>query len=132
MQFHDGVGLAALPKSRQPIRVAFFIGSDVTSHIVVNRLIPILLDSGISVLLYLTRSRPSPRRAAVLRQLHFVEHALLQDYAYPYVDLHGAPWSDGFNTPDGWLVVAPKQLSVSTVDDVNDPELVAAPADVDL
>ena len=107
------------------IRVAFFLGSDITSHLIANRLLPILLDSGISVRLYLTRASANADRPEPLRHLFFVEHTLLQEHAYPYADLHGTPRSDGFNTPNGWLALAPDRVQVREVEDVNTPEFIA-------
>jgi len=106
------------------IRVAFFLGSDITSHLIANRLLPILLDSGMSVRLYLTRAEANPDRPELLRQLFFVEHTLLQEHAYPYADLHGTPRSDGFNTPKGWRSLAPDRVTVYEIDDVNTPEFI--------
>jgi methionyl-tRNA formyltransferase len=116
-------------RTNRPTRVAFFLGSDIISHLIANRLIPILLDSRISVRLYLTRTRLDRSRPRMLQQLFFVEHTLLQDYAYPYVDLHGVPRPERFNTPQGWHTLAPAQLTVSEVEDVNDPDFVAGLTD---
>jgi len=113
----------------RPTRVAFFLGSDLTSNIIANRLLPILLGSHISVLLLLTRGKTSPRRPLALRRLFFLEHTLLQNYAYPHVDLYGVPGPDRFNSPEGWRSLAPGRLVVRTVDDVNEPGLVAELAD---
>ena len=60
-----------------------------------------------------------------MQQLHFVEHALLQDYAYPYADNFGVPAPDAFNTPNGWRGLAPAGLTVRDVANVNDPDFVA-------
>jgi hypothetical protein len=132
MRFRTGKR-PALFRARRPTRVAFFVGSDITSHMVVNRLIPILLDSGVSVVLFLTRAKPSKSRPRTLQHLFFVEHTLLQDYAYPYVDLHGIPRPDGFNTPDGWRAIAPsEELTVRPVTNVNDPLFVSSLSDLDI
>lgn len=109
----------------RPVRVALFLGSDVTSHTVANRLLPILLRSRASVYLFLTRAKPNSRRPERLRKLAFVEHALLQDYAYPYIDNFGVPAPDAFNSPNGWRALAPAGLTVRDVADVNDPKFVA-------
>lgn len=109
----------------RPTRIAFFLGSDLTSHIIANRLLPILLGSHIEVRLFLTRGKTSDRRPLALRRLFFVEHNLLQDYAYPYVDRYGVPGADHFNSPAGWRALAPGRLAVRAVDDVNDPAFVA-------
>jgi hypothetical protein len=116
----------------RPTRIAFFLGSDLTSHIIANRLMPILLDSRIRACLFLSRGKTSERRPLALRRLFFIEHVLLQDYAYPYIDLHGVPGPDRFNSPEGWRALAPDRLTVCAVDDVNDPRLVAWLADAQI
>jgi methionyl-tRNA formyltransferase len=108
----------------QPLRVALFLGSDITSHMIANRVIPNLLDSGLQVQLFLTRGSSSASRPLPLRQLFFVEHTLLQEFAYPYVDAHGIPQPGRCNTPGGWRVLAPDHVTVSEVEKVNDPEFV--------
>jgi Formyl transferase len=120
-----GLGKRPPIRMNRPIRVTFFLGSDVTSHLIANRLIPILLDSRISVRIWLTRAKLNKSWPRTLQQLFFVEHTLLQDYAYPYVELHGIPRPDRFNTPQGWHSLAPDQLTLSQVEDVNNPDFVA-------
>lgn len=115
--------------AQRPFRVAFFLGSDITSHLVANRLIPIFLDEGMSVLLCLTRGKFNPSRPQTLRHLFFVEHVLLQDHAYPFVDAWGVPQPGHRNTPAGWLAIAPGQVTVCQVPDVNDPAFVTRIAD---
>lgn len=114
---------------RRPLRVAFFLGSDITSHLIANRLIPILLNEDISVQLYLTRGKLNPRRPQALRQLFFVEHVLLQEYAYPFIDAWGVPQPGRCNTPAGWVALAPGRVTACGVPDVNDPAFVAGLAD---
>jgi methionyl-tRNA formyltransferase len=119
-------------KLERPIRVAFFLNSDITSHIVVNRLLPILLRSGATVHVFLTHSQPHRNHPRRLWQLYFVEHVLLQEHAYPYVDNFGIPAPDHFNTPAGWRALLPPGSTVRDVKDVNDPEFVAGLADENL
>lgn len=109
---------------RRSATVAFFLGSDMTSHIIANRLIPILIGSNIRTILFTTHGKSSDKRPATLRQLFFVEHTLLQEHAYPYVNEHGVPGFGGFNTPEGWQQLAPELVTVVPVTKVNDPEFV--------
>jgi Formyl transferase len=108
----------------RPLRVAFFLGSDITSHLIVNRLIPILRSTDISVVLFLTRAKPNSKRPRTLQQLLFLEHILLQEYAYPYVDLHGTPTPHQPNSPNGWQSIDPHGVYVQHVPDVNDADFV--------
>lgn len=110
----------------RPLRVAFFLGSDITSHLIVNRLIPILRSTDISVVLFLTRACPNNKRPRTLQQLLFLEHTLLQEYAYPYVDLHGTPSTHRPNSPTGWQFIDPHGVYVQHVSDVNDTGFVAS------
>ena len=119
---HDGRRGAG----QRPLRVAFFLGSDATSHLIANRLIPIMLEQDMSVQLYLTRARPSARRPETLRQLFFVEHGLLQEHAYPFIDSLGVPQPGRCNTPTGWLALEPGRITAQLVPDVNDPAFVGS------
>jgi hypothetical protein len=109
--------------AHQP-RVAFFAGSDITTHLILARLVPGLRAAGVASTLFLTRAKPSRRRAPTLKNLFFVEHTLLQDHAYPYVDAYGQPRPDGMNSPEGWRRLGLPDVDVHEVADVNAPEFV--------
>lgn len=128
-------GSGKYPSStRRPLRVAFFLGSDITSHLIVNRLIPILLEKETSLQLYLTRGKLDPRRPQALQDLFFLEHVLLQDHVYPFIDAWGVPQPARCNTPAGWLALSPDRIAARQVEDVNDSAFVAhlATQDIDL
>ncbi|HEX4722169.1 MAG TPA: formyltransferase family protein [Pseudonocardiaceae bacterium] len=125
MPFVAPVHVIPAQSTGRPTKVAFFLGGDLTSHIIANRLLPILLRSRVEVHLFLTRAKPNRNRPERLQQLFFVEHTLLQNYAYPYVDNFGVPVPDAFNTPNGWRALAPAGLTVRDVKNVNDPDFVA-------
>ncbi|WP_170305237.1 formyltransferase family protein [Kitasatospora viridis] len=101
------------------------MGSDVTSHLIVNRLISVLRGADVSFVLGLTRGKTSAERPLPLRQLFFVEHTLLQEHAYPYIDAHGLPAAGRFNTPNGWQRLGLPDVEVRHVKSVNDPEFIA-------
>lgn len=111
-------------QTNRPLRVAFFLGSDLTSHLIANHLIPLLRATDISVVLFLTTAKPNSTRPRTLRQLSFLEHTLLQEYAYPYVDLHGTPTPHRPNSPNGWQFVDPHGVYVQHVQDVNDADFI--------
>ncbi|GAA1248389.1 hypothetical protein GCM10009665_44060 [Kitasatospora nipponensis] len=107
------------------LKIAIIMGSDVTSHLIVNRLLGVLQAANVSFVLCLTRSRASARRPLALRQLFFVEHTLLQDHAYPYIDAYADPAAGRLNTPDGWKRLRLPNVEVRQVEDVNAPEFVS-------
>jgi methionyl-tRNA formyltransferase len=118
----------------RPVRAAFFVGGDVTAHFIVNRLIHSLRGTGTSFLLFLTRGKSKRTNPMTLRQLFFVEHTLMQEYAFPYVDACGQPSPWSANTPNGWRLMGLPKVEVCEVADVNDPSFVSSlsAADIDV
>ena len=106
------------------MKIAFLVGSDLTSHLIVNDLVPDLVERGHHVLLYYTASRPNPKAPEELQRLFAVEHALLGDHIYP--GLRADPGRS--NSPEGIRRLWSPHVSVVHVADVNAPEFVAAVA----
>ncbi len=106
------------------LTVAFIVGSDVTAHSIVNRITPALLAQGHTTHLVYTRGAPKKSAPQALRQLFFVEHTLLQEHAYPFIDRHGKPSPSHPNSPEGWRALGTDLVQVHEVADVNDPDFV--------
>jgi hypothetical protein len=117
---HDAPGVA----TDRSLTVAFIVGSDVTAHSIVNRITPALLAQGHTTHLVYTRGVPKKTAPAALRQLFFVEHTLLQEHAYPFIDRYGKPSPTHANSPEGWRALGTDVVQVHEVADVNDPDFV--------
>lgn len=116
----------------RPLAVAFIVGSDVTAHCIVNRITPALVARGHTVHLMYTHGSPKRTAPRALRELFFVEHTLLQEHAYPFIDRYGKPAPHRANSPGGWRELGNDRVHVHDVADVNDPGFVAAIDDLGL
>jgi hypothetical protein len=104
----------------KPQSVAVFLGSDLSSHLIANRLIRVLTAGGHSVSVHYTYASANPRAAMPLRELFFVERRLLTEYAYPYLDKHGEPCPGRANSPQGWRALSLPLVHVEETENVND------------
>lgn len=114
------------------LTVAFIVGSDVTAHSIVNRITPALLAQGHTTHLVYTHGAPKRSAPEALRQLFFVEHTLLQEHAYPFIDRNGKPSPTRPNSPAGWRSLGSDLVRVHEVADVNDPAFVDSLAELRL
>ncbi|MFC0435074.1 formyltransferase family protein [Kutzneria buriramensis] len=103
------------------MKIAFLIGSDLTSHLIVNDLLPELLARGHEVLLNYTANRPNSQAPAALRRLYTIERALLAEHVYPHV----TPDPSRSNSPAGIAQLYAPQVTVRQVANVNAPAFVA-------
>jgi folate-dependent phosphoribosylglycinamide formyltransferase PurN len=117
-------GAAARTDEPRPLRVALFLGSDITAHSIANALLPELLDRGHSVTLYLTYGHAKKDAPKPLHELFFCEHTLLQRYGYPYLDRHAKPDPERPNSPGCWRELGRHGVRVTSVEDVNDPDFI--------
>ncbi|MFF4653299.1 formyltransferase family protein [Streptomyces sp. NPDC001380] len=108
------------------MRVAFFVGNDVTSHLIVNQAFPRILEAGHTPYLCYTRQRPAPRAEPELRELFHYERGLLDGCVYPYLDSLPAPLHGTFLSPAGIARLHRGAVVVRSVEDVNSPEFVAS------
>jgi methionyl-tRNA formyltransferase len=109
----------------KPQHVAVFLGSDLSSHLIANRLIRVLTAGGHSVSVHYTYASANPRAARELRELFFVERRLLTEYAYPYLDKHGEPCPGRANSPQGWRALSLPLVHVEETENVNDAAFIA-------
>lgn len=112
-------GAAGRTQHTRSLRVALFLGSDLTAHSIANAVVPELLDQGHSVSLFLTEGHAKKGAPRPLRELFFCEHTLLQRHGYPFLDRHADPDPEHPNSPACWDCV--DGVRVQPVADVNDP-----------
>ena len=111
-------------------RVVLFAGDNGTSHAVLNRLIPELLDSGIEPIVLLTPGTNSPKaKIQEIQDFSFFETDLLEnvyDYlenSYPLTKNGGQPRENRFYSPDQLADLY--GIHMEKIRDVNDPRLIA-------
>ncbi len=70
-----------------PLKIAFFIGSDIMSHLMVNELVPRLIAMGHTPAIYLPSDTVnSGKKPHALEELTFFERKLLQNHVTPYLN----------------------------------------------
>ncbi|MEV4502405.1 formyltransferase family protein [Streptomyces klenkii] len=103
------------------LQVAFFVGSDVTSHLAVNAAVRSLAAEDVGIHLFHTAQKPNPAAPRDRRDMFFLEHQLMNEVLYPHLDAAGA--ADGpYRTPDALARMDPKRITVQRLDSVNSPE----------
>ncbi|MFH8788426.1 formyltransferase family protein [Streptomyces roseoverticillatus] len=105
------------------LQVAFFVGSDVTSHLAVNAAVRSLATEDVGIHLFHTVQKPNPAAPRERRDLFFVEHQLTNDVLYPHLD--AAAVAEGpYYTPDALARMDPKRITVQRLDNVNSPDTI--------
>jgi len=108
--------------------IALFAGSDISTHLLVNALVPTLLSTGYHVRLYLPSHRPAARAfPPELEELTFFERILPSQVLYPYLDATPACTAAQCSSP---RQIAEKHgIALAEVENVNNPEFLAELAD---
>lgn len=78
----------------KPKKVGLFVGSDITAHLILNKVVPEMIDSGFRPVIFMPEHKlPSPNtekgqnaRAPELKRLAFFERRLLAEVVYPYLN----------------------------------------------
>lgn len=132
----EGSGLQEAFENRavnKPNRVALFVGSDITSHIALNRLIPQMLENGFEPVVYLPVHKPSKKPEAQYPEVQnfaFYERGVTNKCIYPLIEQSETPLMTKDGKPIPGLNYSPKQLGalydieVTDVENVNDPDFI--------
>ena len=68
------------------LHIALFLGTDVSSHLLTNKLCHALIRQGHKISLFFPKHKPSAKAAlAPLRELAFFEREILNNYIYPHL-----------------------------------------------
>lgn len=105
-------------------QVIFFVGQDVTAHLIMNSVVKDMLAKGVyEPVLYFPKNTYSARAdIAPLREFAFYDKILLNETVYPFINKNPSDLSDNLSPQQ----FAKKHgLHVENVDDVNNPDFVA-------
>lgn len=104
-------------------KIALFIGSDISSQLLLNRLVPEMKQAGYEPVVYFPTHKPSKKiPPAMLQDLGFYERRISNEVIYPLLNENGIQ--------KGAQNFSPEQLSsvynieVHETDDINAPEFV--------
>lgn len=68
-------------------KVALFIGSDITAHLVLNKIVPEMIDSGFRPVIFMPKHKSSEKaNLPELKKMAFFERKILADVVYPYLN----------------------------------------------
>ncbi|KIZ16631.1 formyltransferase family protein [Streptomyces natalensis] len=105
------------------LQIAFFIGSDVTSHLTVNAAIRSLAGEDVGIHLFYTGQKPPSSAPRERRDLYFIEHQLTNGVLYPYLDAANVPVGP-YQTPLAIAQTAPGRIRSERVSEINSPALI--------
>lgn len=104
-------------------KIAIFTGNDVTAHIVLNGVVPGMIQSGYVPVLYMPEHKPSPKAdLPELREYAFMERGLVNNVVYPF--LEASPHPEGGKNISPSNLAEKHGLTYVPVKDVNDPAFV--------
>lgn len=106
-------------------QVLFFVGEDITAHLIVNRVMEDMVAKGdYEPVFYFAKNAPSKAAAAIpeLREFAFFEKKLLNKTVYSFLADHPSLCQPN-KTPD--QISEQEGFHVEYVDNINDPEFVA-------
>ncbi|MFG2375672.1 formyltransferase family protein [Streptomyces sp. NPDC048504] len=106
------------------MRVAFLVGNDLTSHLIVGRVLDDVLRAGHTPYVCYTHQPPNPRAEPELRELFTYERTLLNSCVYPYLDSLPAPLHGALLSPAGIAKLYRDKVVVRVVEDVNAPDFI--------
>lgn len=112
-----------------PDHIALFVGSDVTAHLVMNKVVPQMIESGYKPIIFLPEHKTPQKGEAKenasqyeLREAAFYERTLTNQVVYPFLEVYPFSGETKNLSPKG---LAQKYgLDVHIVPDVNDPSFV--------
>ncbi|WP_330460670.1 formyltransferase family protein [Streptomyces sp. NBC_00820] len=107
------------------MRVAFLVGNDLTSHLIVGQLLDDVVRAGHTPYVCYTHQRPDPAAEPELRELFTYERTLLGAYVHPYLDSLPAPLHGALLSPAGIAKLYREKAVVRVVEDVNAPDFIA-------
>ncbi|CAM5370985.1 Bifunctional polymyxin resistance protein ArnA [Streptomyces alboniger] len=107
------------------MRVAFLVGNDLTSHLIVGQVLDEVLQAGHTPYVCYTHQRPNPKAEPELRELFTYERTLLNSCVHPYLDSLPAPLHGALLPPAGIAKLYRERAVVRVVEDVNSPAFIA-------
>lgn len=102
-------------------KVGLFIGSDITAHLILNKIVPEMRDSNFTPVIFLPKHKSNDNAALPqLKDMAFFERHLLSEVVYPY--LNGRTDRP---KPVAPIILAKRHnLKCIEVEDINDPDFV--------
>jgi hypothetical protein len=111
-------------RKHKPRKIALFIGSDISSQMLVNRLVPAMQSAGYEPAIYLPRHKPTNKIPPQdLQDLAFYERRMTNEFIYPFLNAEGPQPGAWYFTPE--QLAKAYNISVREIDSINDPDFIA-------
>ena len=109
-------------------KVALFVGSDITAHLIMNQVVEDMIDKGVFEPVLFFPDQPKSTRGTLpeLRNFAFHDRVLLNDFVYPHIEQN--PFPRATNLSPAQLALA-HNLQCEAVPNVNSPEFCKRIAD---
>lgn len=102
----------------EKLNIAFFLGNDITSHLIVNYVLNKLIRKYNSCFIFLIKNEMNPNSIKELKVLHIYERQLLNEYAYPFLDNEG--YMPGlYKSPNQIKKYYADRVYIESINDVN-------------
>ncbi len=107
-------------------KIALFVGSDITAHLVLNKVVPEIIQAGYEPLLFFPKHNSSAKaNQPELKEAAFLERDLVNKVVYPYLDAHPFPGEAKNLSPKGLSSKFPSYpFNFEYIDNVNDKSFV--------
>jgi hypothetical protein len=109
------------------MNIVFFVGNDITSHLIVESAIPFLAKNGHRMHIALTRQIMRTEMPSDLAELYFFERTLLEECVYPFLETRPALQAGQPAKIRSFAMLARSygNVTIANIDDVNDPVVIA-------
>jgi hypothetical protein len=106
-------------------KIAFFVGSDISSYLLVAECVPQLIELGVTPFIFFPKHLVKPGRVLLpeLQELGFYERTVANSIIYPCLDEYGGEQDQRVLTPH--QLAKKYSLEVSEVENINDSKFVA-------
>jgi folate-dependent phosphoribosylglycinamide formyltransferase PurN len=111
-----------IKKKQNSQNIALFIGSDITSHLIMNFLIKDLIENGCIVYIFSQKNKLNPKILSQLQELFFYERTLLNQYVYPFLNARPLIENAEFTSLHHLETIYHGKLFTRIVEDVNAAE----------
>lgn len=101
------------------LRIGVFVGNDITSHLILNRMVKKLIGNCDKFYIFLTYKNLSGNESPEIKKLYFYERALLNEYVYPFLDSKPTNEKAHYNSPKQLKNRYPSKVVIKKVKNVN-------------
>jgi len=113
-----------ITEQKKPQNIALFIGSDISSHLLMNDLVPQLIQEGFQPSIYFAKHRASKKPVLPeIQEQGFFERIMLADHIYPFLDEQ--PLQEGAPCHSPQQLAKIYGITVREIESVNDPDFIA-------